>query len=333
MSVDIFVPQSNADDAIVGPLQMVTYVTDDRATVEKIFTQGYGLQNSGWHTLSDHKLVRANAYFGFEENQKWQSCTFYKSGAGANVQIRVMALETTAPLVRPAYDGLYAGGATMSFPINDLHAHEKHMMTIGIESTIGVKEMEFASPSGETYISAEIVYKAPDNIFVMGVVRPDIFVPVGPIDPATGMGGAAYSARCISAADDTIAFFRDILGFEIRRDVEFTVGERSALLMPEGTTERFVQAFAPGSASGYLVLMDHMESTKPSPASSYGPPNRGIAMWSFAAKDIEHIQQRAERSNIEIVHPAAVHDSLFLPEVRSMILKDPDGFLIEIFEE
>lgn len=332
MSADIFVPQSSPDEAIVGPLHTVTYVTSDKATVEKIFTKGYGLNSSGWSKPAEDELKNANAYLGFDAAHSWESCVFSKSGEGANVQIRIIALDQETPQVRPAYDGLYTGGATMSFPINDLYAHEKHMATIGVESTIGVKEMEFTSPSGETYISAEIVYKAPENVFVMGVVRPDIFIPVGPVDPATGMGGSAYSARCISAADETVEFFRDVLGFEIRRDVEFTVGEKSALLMPEGTTERFVQAFAPGSATGYLVLMDHQEATKPSPATSYGPPNRGIAMWSFSTKDIGNVHHCAVDAGIEIVQSPASYNSPFLPDGHSMILKDPDGFLIEIFE-
>ncbi|GAB5486932.1 MAG: hypothetical protein Pars2KO_05020 [Parasphingorhabdus sp.] len=332
MTADIFVPESSPEDAIVGPLHTVTYVTGDKATVEKIFTQGYGLDNSGWNKPAGEELAALSSYLGFDESHNWECCVFYKSGEGANVQIRVIAIDDQTPMVRPAYDGLYAGGATMSFPINDLYAHEKHMNSIGVESTIGVKEMEFTSPTGETYVSAEIVYKAPDNIFVMGVVRPDIFIPVGPVDPATGMGGSAYSARCIAAADETVAFFRDVLGFEIRRDVEFTVGEKSALLMPEGTTERFIQAFAPGCASGYLVLMDHQEATKPSPAPSYGPPNRGIAMWSFSTKDLDAVHGRAVDSGIEVVHSPADYGSPNLSGGRSMILKDPDGFLIEIFE-
>jgi hypothetical protein len=106
------------------------------------------------------------------------------------------------------------------------------------------------------------------------------------------MGGSAYSARCVTATEDTLAFFRDVLGFEIRRDVEFTVGERTALLKPEGTTERFLQAFAPASATGYLVLMDHQAATKPSPAPNYGPPNRGIGIWSFATKNIDDVHKR-----------------------------------------
>lgn len=332
MSADIFVPQSSPEDAVVHQLHTVTYLTGDKQTVEKIFLDGYGLTSTGWSRPSEDDLANLNTYLGIEPDLGWEACAFFKQGEGANVQIRVIVPDRETAQVRPAYDGLYPGGATMSFPINDLYAHEKHMAAIGVESTIGVKEMEFTSPTGETYVSAEIVYKAPENVFVMGVVRPDIFIPVGPVDPATGLGGSAYSARCIVEADATLAFFRDVLGFEIRRDVEFTVGEKSALLMPEGTTERFIQAFAPGSATGYLVLMDHQESTKPSPAPGYGPPNRGIAMWSFAAADLNEVYRRALDADIDVLSSPADYGSPFVPKGKSMILQDPDGFPIEIFE-
>lgn len=332
MSGDIFVPESSSEDALVGPLHTVTYITNDKAMVEKIFRQGYGLQATDWFEPTGDDYKRLNPYLGFDASHTWEACAFSKAGVGSNVQVRVIHVHQETPLVRPGHEGLYTGGATLSFPIEDLRAHEQVMSDIGVESTIGVKEMEFTGPTGETYISAEIVYKAPDNIFVMGVTRPNIFVPVGPIDPATGMGGAAYSARCTEMTDATVEFLKNVMGYEIRRDVEFVVGERSAINMPEGTTERFIQAFAPGASTGYLVLMDHGEATKASPAPTYGPPSRGLGIWSFASKEIEEVYRRALAADVEILQPLAAVHSPFLPDGRAFIVKDPDGFPIEVFE-
>lgn len=333
MAEDIFVPKSKPEDALVGPLHTITYLTADKGGVEKAFRDGYGLSTDGWRQPSAKEYETLNPYFGFSPSDSWEVCAFYKSGEGENVQIRAINIHQDSPLVRPAYEGLYTGGATISFPINDLRTHEKIMSDLGFESTIGVKEMEFASPTGETYISAEIVYKAPDNIFVMGVTRPDIFIPVGPIDPEKGMGGAAYSARCVAEADATVEFFKNVLGYEIRRDVNFVVGERSAINMPEGTTERFIQGFAPGTNTGYVVLMDHVEATKHSPAPSLGPPNRGIVVWSFPSKNLDEVYKRAQGAGVEIMHAPNEHNSPCIPGGRSMLMKDPDGFPIEIFEE
>ena len=325
---DIFIPKSSAEDALVGPLYTVTYVTNDPETLERIFARGFGLSASGWRRADEETA----SYLGFAASYAIEVCGFTKEGKGANIQVRAIHVKADTPEVRPEYLGLYKGGATISFPLADLSTHERRMKEIGIESTIGVKEMEFTSPKGETYISAEIVYKAPDHAFVLGVTRPSIFVPTGPIDADTGIGGPSYSARCITATYATVAFFRDVLGYEIRRDVVFEVGERSALLMPQGTKERFIQGFAPGAATGYVVLMDHQEATRPSPAPGFGPPNRGITMWTFPTKEIEEVASRTQRIGTKVLQPLAERDSPCLPRGRTMIVEDPDGFPIELVE-
>lgn len=325
---DIFIPESAPEDALVQQLHTVTIITNDRHGFERIFTEGYGLTSSGWR--KPNKETRR--YLGFSNEHEIALCGFNKVGEGANVQVRVIHVAQETPQVRPEWMGLYEGGATLSFPMVDLHAHEKRMQEIGVESTIGVKEMDFTSPTGETYTSAEIVYKAPEHVFVMGVTRPDIFVPTGPIDPETGIGGPSYSARCIVKADEVNNFLADVLAYEIRRDTYFEVGERSALHMPEGTKERFIQAFAPGASTGYLVLMDHEEATVPSPAPGRGAPNRGIGMWSFLTKDINEVRRRAEAAGTTILHYIEERQSPFMPAGRSIILQDPDGFPIEVIE-
>lgn len=331
MTEDIFVPKSAPEDALVGPLHTVTYVTGDKQRLDKALRRGYGLTSTGWLDSDKSDLAAISQYLGIPLSENWQYCCYNKAGTGSNVQVRVLSVDGSMPAIRPAYDGLHVGGATISFPIEDLRAHEQIMRTLGFSSTVGVKEMEFQSPTGETYISAEIVYEGPDNIFLLGVTRPPIFVPVGPIDPETGMGGAAYSARCTQNTNATVEFLEVVLGYEIRRDVAFSVGEKSAINLPEGTTERFVQAFAPGSSTGYLVLMDHGERTKAAAAPSHAPPNRGIGIWSFPTKDLAEVHTRALKHGASILKSPALRVSPGIPETQTLLLQDPDGMLIEVF--
>lgn len=331
MSEDIFQPQSSPEDALVEQLHTVTYLTAEKQKVEQAFREGYKLDWSGWQKPEMSELGQLNSYFGLS-GADWEMASFFATGAGSNVQIRVIYNPAPAARVREEYDGFFTGGATISFPKPDLYEHETLMNSIGIKSTIGVKEMEFQSPNGEVYISAEIVYFAPENVYLMAVKRPDIFVPVGPVDEETDIGGAAYSARCVENADDVIGFLKDIMGLEIRRDVEFEIGERSALLMPQGAKERFIQAFAPGASSGYCVIMDHGPNNRPSTAPTFGPPSRGIVMWSFRTKDMDEVVRRAEQNGAKILKEAAEMNSPFLGGKRTVILEDPSGFPIEIFE-
>jgi len=332
MSEDIFVPKSSMEDAVVRQLHTVTYITADKTGVERAFLEAYGLDTTGWFHPSAEDYRTLNPYFGFTDSDTWEACAFFKKAEGANVQVRVIHVHNETPLVRPEIDGFFLGGATISFPMEDLVAHEKTMAGIGMKSTVGVNEMEFAGPAGEIYVSAEIIYPAPENVYLLGVKRPEIFVPVGPIDPSTGIGAAAYSARNTAETDEIIEFLKSVLCFEIRRDVMFTVGKKSALLLPEGVKERFVQAFAPGAQTGYLVFMDHGEFNRMSPAPTIGPPSRGIVMWSFTTGNLEEVYQRARSAGTEILSAPGEIQSPFLPGNKTLLLRDPGGFPIEICE-
>lgn len=328
---DIFIPKSTPEDARVQKLHSVTYVTQDKDSLERAFLQGYGLQSTGWTQAEKKDRKALTAYFGFE-GEDWEVCVFYKSGAGENVQIRAIYNPHEQTKVRHECDGLIVGGATISFPKKDLYAHEKKMKALGFDSTIGVKEMEFQSPTGEVYTSAEVIYFAPENAYLLAVKRPDIFVPVGPSDPLTEAAGAAYSARCIEDADSILEFLKSVLGYEIRRDVIFPIGDKSAMLLPKGSQERFIQAFAPGSSTGYLVLMDHLGHNKPNRTPNIGTPNLGIVMWSFQTNDIQDIFRRALDANTEIIHAPAAVNGPGLGSKKTMLMKDPGGFMFEIFE-
>ncbi len=332
MAEDIFVPTSSPEDAIVGPLHTVTYITSDKMSVEKAFVDGYGLDSTGWNTPTSEQLKSLNPYFGFAESNSWETCAFLKEQEGANAQVRVIHVHQDTPAIRPDLDGFYTGGITISFPINDMKAHEKTMARLGMPSTMGVKEMEFQGPNGEVYISGEIVYPAPENVYLLGVKRPDVFVPVGPVDTATGIGGAAYSARNAANSDQVMKFLQNVLGYEIRRDMEFEVGEESALLMPQGAKERFVQAFAPGSQTGYLVIMDHYENNKNGDAPHLGTPYRGISMWSFMSDDLDEVHRRARSEGAEVICAPGNIQSPFMPGSRTLLLRDPSGFPIEVCE-
>lgn len=328
---DIFVPTSSADDALVKQLHTVTYVTAQPTAVDAMLERGYGLTATP-SIGSDHPDAGAMAkYLGLGPADPWSVCAYRKAGQGNNVQLRVLSVDEGKPQIRSGHSGHDLGGVTISFPIDDLAAHEQVMLGLGVESTIGVKEMEFASPDGQTYISAEILYKAPENVLLLGVKRPDIFIPVGPIDPATGLGGPAYSARNVADADAMIAMLETVMGFEIRRDATFTIGERSGLGLPEGAKERFIQAFAPGARSGYLVLMDHFQQSRPSSAAQ-AIPNRGIVMWSFETRDLDEVHRRALAFGLKILQPPSPSVSPWLDADRTALVEDKEGFQMEFFQ-
>ncbi len=333
MCADIFVPESSPADAIVSPLHTITLVTADKKGTEAMMTKGLDLHSSGWQTPPVEMLESSQSYFGFEESDRWQYALFSGQGSIANIQILVLLVDAIKAQLRPTADGRYFGGATIGFPMRDMSQRVEKMASAGVHSTVGIKELEFSSPTGETYVSREVHFLGTENIFMLGVQRPDAFVQIGAIDDRTDIGAAAYSARCVENLDAVNNFVEQVLGFELRRDIEMTIGPRSGLLMEEGIPERFVQAFAPGAGTAYLVFLEHGGHGIPSPCDSYGPPNRGLVRWSFATADLDAVQQSIADFGAEIVHAAKARSLPHLAPTRSLVTRDPSGFEIEIFEQ
>jgi len=332
MAGDIFVAESKPEDAIVGALNTITMVTIDPDTAYKIFVDGMGMDASDWYVPTDIERPELDAYFGFHPSDDWKMRRFFRSDDGENIQIRLISIDRATPQIRPAADGTFLGGLSIGFPLLNSDARETRMTDIGFPSVVGVKRLEFSSPNGEKYVSEEVHFIGPENIYILAVKRPDIFVPVGPIHTADEIGAPAYSAICVDDCDASIAFFRDVLGYEIRRDMTMKVGEKSGLKLREGSQERFVQAFAPGSNTGYLVLLNHAEDKKKAQnIDNFGPPNRGLSMWSFPTQNITEVVKRAETAGVKIRQRLKLSRSPFLPETDTIILEGPSGFPVEIY--
>jgi len=316
----------------VGALHTLTYVTSDEAGACKFLTDGMGLSASEWFIPSLLEKPELDAYFGFKSSENWKACSFHRVDDGANIQIRLFVVSSNNPQIRPEVDGTYLGGLSIGFPLINTDKRESHMTSLGFPSVVGVKRMEFTGPEGETYVSEEVHFTGPENIYVMAVQRPDVFVPVGPLNNDAEIGAPAYSAQCVQDCDAAITFYKDVLGYEIRRDMSMEVGDNSGLKLRKGSQERFVQAFAPGTRSGYIILLDHGEDRKRAANMvNFGPPNRGLTMWSMPTRNIMGVRDRAEKAGVTCLQPLSAVTSPFLPHSDTLILEDPNGFPVEIF--
>jgi len=332
LNTDIFVPSSSPQDAQVGPLHTVTLITADKIGVQRMFTEGLDLEMTPWVSPTKEESLMLNPYFGFDEHKLIEYCCFFRAGEYRNIQVRVLLVSEDIPMVRPEVDGRYLGGTTIGFPMSEFVDREQKMAGLGMRSTVGEKRLEFTGAGGETYVSSEIHFVGVENVFMLGVKRPESFVQVGPIDPDTDIGAAAYSARCVQNLDSVKDFFSEVLGYEIRRDLAMEIGPKSGLRMQEGIPERFVQAFAPGAATGYAVFLEHGGQGIQNIDSSVAPPNRGLVMWSFGTKDLESLFQKAQRAGVDFIQEPEQRVIPGLGSTSTMLMVDPDGFQIEVFE-
>ena len=72
MSQDIFIPLSRTADAVVGPLDTVTWVTNNSHDLEDILINGYFQSTDGWYRPEKKELKRLNRYLGFNNELTWK---------------------------------------------------------------------------------------------------------------------------------------------------------------------------------------------------------------------------------------------------------------------
>ena len=226
------------------------------------------------------------------------------------------------------------GGLAIGFPVRDMEAAVANGKAKGFETTAGITRLPMPRADGSMYDALETHFKAPDDVYVLGIGRPEDLAPVGPIAEGKNIGGPAYSSQTVNNGESDIAFYRDVLGYEVRRDLKMPVVEQlegGLIDVPVGTVMRFYQLFAPGSSAGYLVFLDFEDNGLTNETKSR-PLHRGLAAWTFPVADMADMLARLKDHGADIVAGPLEHDSPLFGKHRAVTVTSPNGFLIELIE-
>jgi catechol 2,3-dioxygenase-like lactoylglutathione lyase family enzyme len=265
------------------------------------------------------------------ETPTLEMVTFSRPNMPEAAIVRVIVAPGATPPARPDYNAEIVGPLGMGVPVRDLNRWDGIVTRYGFRSQVGVTSMAFPRADQTTYVVGETHYLAPDDILVLGVDRAEMR-PVGPIDPALDIGGPAYVSAVISDAAKLAPFFREVLGYEMRRQTTFeSRGPQGGMRLPAGTQVLFQQWYAPGARTGYLVIMDLLNAGR-SPSAPLGPRSRGVAMWSFETRSLAAIERRIAASGTRVLSAPARIDSPGIGPVRSVIVETPDGFPVEVYQ-
>ena len=328
LAQDPLAPRDNAASARVSPLAAVTIGTSDLDATEHFYRDAMGMQ-------CRRATLAGTAARAFRRHYAMLSgatvaTTVCTRGDGRTASVRAVLLPATAGLARPNYDSRITGALSLGFPSASNAALEKRVTGLGFTSTAGQTSMTLPRGDGSTYRVGEIHFRAPDNVYALGIDRSGM-TPVGPIEPI-GVGGPAYSGMMVDEMASATRLFGDVLGLEARRKTSFTSsGPTGGLGLPADTRFDFQQWFAPGSTSGYVILM-HVIDRGIAPSVPLGLKSRGIAMWTFAAPDLDDIAARAQRAGIRIVSPPSASPWPNEQNRRSLVLATADGFPIEVVQ-
>ncbi|HVM53577.1 MAG TPA: VOC family protein [Acidimicrobiales bacterium] len=119
--------------------------------------------------------------------------------------------------------------------------------------------------------------------------------------------------------DESLAFYRDTLGFEVRNDVGYQ-GMRWITVGPPGQPGTSIVLYPPGASPG--ITDDERRTIAEMMAKGT------FAMINFATKDLDGTFERLQDGDVEIVQEPT--DQPY--GVRDCAVRDPAGNLIRINE-
>ncbi len=327
---DILVPLSLPEQAIVGPLAVVTLLTGDPLATRRFYAGAMDMASRS-AKLQGAEAAAFAASLGLPATQNLDVTLYSRPGLPEAVQIRVVDVPANTPPARPSHDAQVLGPLSLGFPVHKVEDRAAMLSAYGWPATAGVTSITLPRGDGGSYSVKEAHFQAPDGVLALGIDRADL-QPVGPIEPALDIGGPAYTGIIVSNSKAMAVFLEGVLGFEKRRDtVLASSGPTGGLGLPAGTRFMFQQWFAPGAATGYLVVMQYLNAGRPAPR-GLGKGARGIAGWSFEARDLQTVLSRALAHNTTVLSPIAQRLVPGFGLRRSLVLATPDGLPIELME-
>lgn len=316
---DPMAPKSDARGP-VGPLAGVTHCTSNPELCLRFYGQLMGMQLLD--QLPDPEDQGTLLGGGLGE-------TRVLGRDDASPRIRLIQVDGEDS-VRPDLRTLLHGGLSIGFAVADMEACVADAGRLGFESTAGIVRLAMQRGDGTPYDALETLFKLPDDALGLAVSRPPDLAPVAPVAAGSNAGGPAYSALVINHADADIAFFRDGLGYEVRRDLDLeSSGPEGGLALAAGTIMRFVQLYSPGTATGYLVVLDFRDEGMSAPAPPR-PPRRGVVCWSFRCLDLDATCAQAQSAGGRVRTPPMRLQTRWLGASRAATFETPSGLLVEL---
>ncbi len=330
---DPLAPTSSGENALVGPLYMVTLASNDFKYVEYFYSKGMGMTMEGPIPQPASKMQRQRRFWDIPKVINWKTYRLHRPSAPGTIQIRLMLIDKETPTIHQSTDSRELGPFSLGFPNLNQKQLDAEIRSMGFEAMADLQEGKVSRPDGSSYRYLETIFQAPDFVHAVGIERKDGMPQLGPVDEKTSKGGPAYSAQVIENADEFLSFLTEVLDWEVRADRQWTTSPGSALGLPEGIPFRFSLAYAKGASSGHLLFIDYEDDSAIATDVAPKVPNRGLGMWTFQTRDIQEVKRRAEAHGTKIIYGPVTYDEPILGMSKVMTMLAPNGFLIEIFEK
>ena len=324
-------PKSNSENALVSKLNVATIITTNLEETKLFYEKGWQLQLDGPLKVDSKTKRVQRRLWGIPNDIGWDTYLLSRPSVPTAIKIRLLVLDAPTPHIHSSWDASEVGPFSLGFP-NTKHLEiDAKLRKLGFGATSGeASQYEIQNPDGGSYLVQETIFLGPDFVKAVGIHRGGGKSQLSPVDPASGYGGPGYSAQILEEAQPVLDFYTKVLDMEIRSDREWTTS--GVLGVPAGTRYRFSLVYSKGSTEGHLLFVDPLNhETYASPVSPR-PPYRGLAMWSFATKNIKEVIKRARQHNFKIHSGPIRYNEPIIGSHTSMTLIAPNNYMVEVYQ-
>ncbi|MDX1480370.1 MAG: VOC family protein [Woeseiaceae bacterium] len=329
MSNDPIAPASSAKDAFSGPIACITLITNDAEATRRFYCELLGMQELDNSSPPETDL--AARLWGLPDDYSCSEMLLGRPSTPGHPALRVLVSDHAAPSVRPDYAARLEGGLSVGFAMRDIDAVVERGARLGFRTTAGVGALDMQRADETAYQVFECHFTAPDDVYALGVQRPPDLAAIGPIADGEQVGGPAYTGQVMNHRQQTLAFYTEVLGYEVRR--RMTVAGplvEQGLGLPAGTSFEFLQVFAPGSSSGYFIVLDFGDAGLANEC--IAPPCRGIVLWTFPVRSADTVAAAAAPAGCEIIAGPLDCESTLFGRHRAVSVRTANGFIVECVE-
>lgn len=320
----------SGDDGLAGPIACVTLITRSPDRVREFYSSVMQMECKQ-HTASPAIVSSQRQLWALPADFEWTESVYYRPGLPDVPLLRVLASEQAAEPVRPGMASRLEGGLSVGFAMRDLEPVVAQGAELGFETTAGIGALDMQRADGSAYQALECHFRAPDDVYALGVSRPPDLAPVGPIEADRTVGGPSYTGQVMNHRKDTLRFYTDVLGYEVRRSMSVSgpVAEKG-LALPPGTAMDFLQLFAPGSTSGYFIVLDFGDAGQANEATA--APHAGVVMWTFPVKSVAAVAEGAESAGCTIIAGPLTVETPYFGTHKALTVRSSNGFVVECIE-
>lgn len=330
-SNDPLAPKSDGEVSQADPVACVTLITRFPEQVKEFYGAVLEMETLTAGSSQESRATQ-RALWGLPDDFDWEEIVFHRPGLPDVPLLRVLASEQADEPVRPDMASRLEGGLSVGFAMRDLEAVVARGEALGYATTAGVGALDMQRADGSAYQALECHFRAPDDVYALGVSRPPDLAPVGPIEADRTVGGPSYTGQVMNHREPTLRFYTDVLGYEIRRSMSVSgpVAEKG-LGLPKGTSLDFLQLFSSGSTSGYFIVLDFGDDGQANNA--VAPPHSGVVMWTFPVRSVDEVAAGAEQTGCSMVTEPASYETPYFGRRRSVCIRTANGFLVECIEK